>query len=179
MWEHDAGNGALVCASTHLTVFAAIKKTWIGLNLAITCLPAELLTANGVLSIARGNRWRLVGAVSLFVFTLSQAWACFLCQACCKRHRRPLPKNEPVSFSYHFMSGRSAQKGGLLAQLQTIYNYVVEDVPRVALAPIKTLRIHLAKESVLQRVSKDLGPLAEELQIMLQWGQSERSRRCN
>jgi hypothetical protein len=38
MWEHDAGNGALVCASTHLTTFAAIKKTWTGLKMAVTCV---------------------------------------------------------------------------------------------------------------------------------------------
>ena len=95
MWEHDAGNGALVCASTHLTVFAAIKKTWVGLTLAVmstsqetqtqrsgkacchsvsivflwvfiffrsaqvTCVPAELLTAEGLLSIPRGSQRQL------------------------------------------------------------------------------------------------------------------------
>ena len=48
MWEHHAGNEALVCASTHLTMFAAVKKIWIGLNLAMTCLPAEFLTAEGL-----------------------------------------------------------------------------------------------------------------------------------
>ena len=47
----------------------------------VTCVPAELLTAEGLLSIPRGSQWRLLGAVSLFVFTLSQAWACFLCRA--------------------------------------------------------------------------------------------------
>jgi len=46
MWEEEdtAGNGALVCATTHLTMFAALFK---GLSLAVTCLPAELLTAEG------------------------------------------------------------------------------------------------------------------------------------
>ena len=178
MWEHDAGNGALVCASTHLTVFAAIKKTWIGLQLAVTCIPAELLTAKGIASITRSNRWRLFGAVFLFVFSLSQAWACFLYQAWRQRYRPPLPNHEAVSFSYHFMSDRSEQKGGPWAQLQTINNYVFEDVRRVALAPIKTLRLYLVKDSVLQRVAKDLGRTAEDLEIMLQWGHAERSRRC-
>ena len=73
MWEHDAGNGALVCVSTHLTVFAAIKKTWIGLHLAMTCLLAELLIAKGIETITRSNQWRLVGAISLCAFALSQA----------------------------------------------------------------------------------------------------------
>ena len=179
MWEHDAGNSALVCASTHLTVFAAIKKTWVGLRMAVTCVPAEFLTAKGLSSIASSSLWRLVGAVSLCLFTVSQAWAWFLCQAYCDRKRdRPSPSNhEAVSFSHHFMSGRSAKEGGLLAQLQIIYNYVAEDLPRIALAPVKTLRLHLARDSLLQRVAKDLGPSAQELQIMLQWGQAERSRR--
>ena len=177
MWEHDAGNGALVCASTHLTAFAAIKKTWLGLTMAVRCVPAEFLTAEGLSEITRGSRWRLVGAACLCVFTLSQAWACFLCQACCGR-RRYGPNHEAVSFSHHFMSGRSVRKGGLLLQLQIIYNYVTENVPRMALAPVKTLRLQLAKDSVLQRVAKDLGPMAPELEIMLQWGQAERSRRC-
>ena len=175
MWEHDAGNGALVCASTHLTVLAAINKTWVGLTLAVTCVPAELLTARGLSSITRSSWRRLVGAVCLCLFTLSQAWACFLCQAYCG-HRRYRPRHDTVSFSYHFMSGRSAKQGGLLAQLQIIYNFITEDVPRMTLAPVKTLRVHLAKESVLQRASDDLGPMAQELQIILQWGQAERSR---
>ena len=102
MWEHDAGNGALVCASTHLIVFAAIKKTWIGLHLAMPCLPAEFLTAKGIMSITRGNQWRLVGAISLCPFTLSQAWACLVCQALCHRRRRR-PDNGAVSCSYRFM----------------------------------------------------------------------------
>ena len=178
MWEHDAGNDALVCASTHLTVFAAIKKTWSGLGLAMTCLPAELMTAKGIASITRSNWWRLFGAVFLFVFTLLQAWACFLYQAIRQRYSPPFPNHEAVSFSYHFMSGRSEKKGGLWVQLQTIYSYVFEDVPRVALAPIKTLRLQLVKDSVLQRVAKDLGRTAEELEIILQWGHAERSRRC-
>ena len=85
MWEHDAGNGALVCASTHLTVFAAIKKTWLGLTMAVTCVPAEFLTAAGLSAITHSSQWRLIGAVSVFVFALSQAWAAqvlFFCQAC-------------------------------------------------------------------------------------------------
>ena len=175
MWEQDAGNGALVCASTHLTVFAAIKKTWVGLRMAVTCVPAEFLTTKGLSSIASSSQWRLVGAVSLCVFTVSQAWAWFLCQAYRDRRRyRPSPSNrEAVSFSPRFMSGRSAKEGGLLKGLR---DFVVEDVPNIAMAPVKTLRLHLVRDSVLQRVAKDLGPTAEELQIMLQWGHAERSR---
>lgn len=71
------------------------------------------------------------------------------------------------------MSGRSAKEGGLLKGLR---DFVVEDVPNIAMAPVKTLRLHLVRDSVLQRVAKDLGPTAEELQIMLQWGHAERSR---
>ena len=135
-----------------------------------TCLPAELLTAKGIASITRSTQWRLVGTIFLFVFTLSHTWACFLYQAIRQGCRPPFPNQEAVSFSYHHMSGGSAKQGGLWVQL--------EDVPRVALAPIKTLRLHLAKDSVLQRVPKDLGRTAEELQIIMQWGQAERSRRC-
>jgi len=174
-WEHNASNEALVCASTHLTMFAAIQKTWVGLTLAITCVPSEFFTAESLSSITR-SPWRLAGAIFLCVFTLAQGWMCFLCQAYCYR-RRYRPEHELVSFSCRFMSGRSARQGGLFAQLQIIYSYVAEDVPRMALAPIKTLRLHLAKESVLQRVAKDLGPMAQELHIMLEWGQAERSRR--
>ena len=177
MWEHDAGNGALVCASTHLTVFAAIKKTWIGLHLAMTCLPAELLTAKEIASITRGNQWRLVGAISLCAFTLSQAWACLFCEALCHR-RRCRPDNGAISFSHRFMDGRSARKGGLLLQLQSIGNYLIEDVPKVVQSPIKTIKLRVAKDCILQRVAKDLGPTAEELEIMSQWGRAERSRSC-
>ena len=110
MWEHDAGNGALVCASTHLTVFAAIKKTWVGLKMAVTCVPAAFLTAEGLSRITRGSHWRLVGALGFCVFTLSQAWACVLCQAYYAR-RRCRPDHEAVSFSRHFMRGKSARRG--------------------------------------------------------------------
>ena len=175
MWEHNGGNEALVCASTHLTMFAAIKKTWLGLEMAVTCVPAAFLTAEGISKITRGSHWRLVGALSFCVFALSQAWTCFLCQAYYGR-RRCRPDREAVSFSHHFMRGRSARRGGLLAQLQSSCSYITEDVPRMALAPVKTLGLHLAKDSVLQRVAKDLGPTAQELDIMLQWGQAERSR---
>ena len=152
MWEHDAGDGALVCASTHLTVFAAIKKTWVGLTLAVTCVPAAFLTAEGIAKISHGSHWRLVGALCFCVFALSQAWTCFLCQAYYGR-RRYRPNSEAVSFSHHFMRGRSARRGGLLAQLQSTCSYFTEDVPRMALAPVKTLGLRLAKDSVLQRVA--------------------------
>ena len=181
MWEHDTGNGALVCASTHLTVFAAIKKTWVGLTLAVTCIPAEFLTARGLSSITRSSWQRLFGVICLCLFTLSQAWACFLYQAYCghrRYHPRPLgPGHDTVSFSYYFMSGRHATQGGWLVQLQRMCPEWFADVPSMVLAPVKALRVRLAKESVLQRASKDLDPMAKELQIMLQWRQAERSRR--
>jgi len=175
--EHEAGDGGLVCASTHLTVFAAIKKTWIGLNLAITCLPAEVVTAEGLSSIVRSGGWRVVGAAALCVFTLTQGWVCFVYKAYRQRYHPAADSREAVSFSHHFMSSRSASGGGALAQLQVLYSYVSEDLPRTALSPGKTLRLQLAQDAVLQRVARDLGPTAEELQIMLQWGQAERSRR--
>ena len=133
------------------------------------------MTAKGLSSIARSSQWRLVGAVSLCVFTLSQALACFLCKA--YRHRgRYRPNHGALSFSHHFTTGRSARKGGLLVQLQILGHFFIEEVPRMMMAPVKTIRLQVAKDCVLQRVAKDIGPLAPELQIMMQWRQAERSR---
>ena len=143
----------------------------------MTCFPAEMLTAEALSSIARGGPWRLVGAVSVCVFALSQAWACFAWQSYCNRKRRSRPsRGAAVPFSHHFTTGRSDRKGGLLLQLQSVCNYLTEDVPRILLSPVKTLRLHIAKDCILQRVAKDLGPTAEELEIMSQWGRAERSR---
>ena len=175
MWEHDAGNDALVCASTHLTMFAAVKKTWVGLQMAVTCVPAAFLTAEGLSEITRGSHWRLLGAVCFCVLTLSQSWTCFICQASYGR-RRYRPEHATVSFSYVFMKGRTERRGGLLAQLQSVCSFVTEDAPRMVLTPVKTLGLHLTKDCVLQRAAKDLGPTAQELDIMLQWGQAERYR---
>jgi len=83
-----------------------------------------------------------------------------------------------LSFTYHFTKGTSARKGGMMLQLQNACSYLTEDVPKATLSPITTLRLLIAKECILQRVAKDLGPTTEELQIMLQWGRAERSRRC-
>ena len=63
-------------------------------------------------------------------------------------------------------------KGGLLQQLQSVGSYLIEDVPKVVQSPIKAIRLRVAKDCILQRVAKDLGPTAEELEIMSQWGQA-------
>ena len=180
MWEHDAGNGALVCASTHLTAFAAIKKTWIGLQLAFTCIPAKFLTAEGLSSIIRRSPWRQVGAAAVYVLLLSQAWACFLRRACCGRKRSQ--RRHGVVFSHHFMADRVVVPQEWPRSLKIFYpaahlvTEVLESVPKVLMAPAKTLRVHVAGGCILQRVAGDLGPTAPELRLILQWGQATRSR---
>ena len=113
MWEHDAGNGALVCASTHLTVLAAIKMTWIGIHLAMTCLPAELLTAKGIASIARRNEWRLVGAMSLCAFTVAGLGLLRLLSTLPPQAPPPWQRSRIILASFH--ERQICEKGGAAA----------------------------------------------------------------